>query len=753
MARPRPLPDDGVAIPDLRATDGPERAQGDFTATPDLVRIGLIAAVIGAAVAVVALGLLDLIALISNLCYAGRWSTTLTPPDPTVRGPWSILIPVAGGLVIGVMARFGAERIRGHGIPEAIETILLRGSRMEPRLAVLKPLSSAVSIGTGGPFGAEGPIIVTGGAIGSVTGQLLHLTAAERRSLLVAGAAGGMTAIFGTPVAAVLLAVELLAFEWRPRSMVPAALAASAAAVVRDGLADAGLIHAAPLFPVPDVGDLGAGTVAGGLLIGVACAGLAWVLTRAVYAAEDGFSRLPVHWAWWPAIGGVVVGVGGLIEPRVLGAGYATIDDELAGRLAVGTLVTILVCKLVVWSVALGSSTSGGILAPLLMMGAALGGIVGTGLPGASPGAWAVVGMGATMAAAMRSPLTAIVFSLELTHQVGVMLPLLAACAVGHLASALWLRRDLLTERIARRGHHVNREYEVDSLQALFVREVMDAEPHTVAAAMPVGDVYAWLPEGSPRRRQRLYPVIAPDGAMRGVLALSDVLDAQTAGGPRTAGELARPPVVAHPDETLRAVADRMVATEHGVFPVVARDDPHRLLGVVSQFHLLSAHRRVMVEESLRERHLSGGLLRHRKGVPSKHRTTMLVGRMTMTRERELGIGVVGYQVRSADGSAVIGEIEGVRPRGIRIHKLTGHPHRAGYVPEEMIGTVEASTNTVLLAPGIGVEQVVEAPPPPDESPDGWHMSNEWWADLLGHYGLFAPEGRTSEPYLHADQK
>ncbi len=696
-----------------------ERALGDFTTTPRLVGMAALAVGIGATVALAALALLDLIGLITNLVYFGRWSTAFVAPDPDRLGVWSILVPVAGGLVIGLMARFGAERIRGHGIPEAMETILLRGSRMEPRLAVLKPLSSAISIGTGGPFGAEGPIIVTGGAIGSVGGQLLRLTAAERRSLLVAGAAAGMTAVFGTPIAAVLLAVELLAFEMRPRSLVPAALAAASAAVMRDALAGAGLIHPVPLFPVHVLSDVPRSAAAGAVVIGVLGAGLAWVLTRAVYLAEDGFSRLPMHWCWWPAIGGVVVGVGGLIEPRVLGAGYATIDDELSGRLAVGTLIAILVCKLVVWSIALGSNTSGGILAPLLMMGAALGGIVGAVLPGAGPATWALVGMAATMAGAMRSPLTAIVFAVELTHEVGVLMPLLVACALAYLVSTLVLRRDLLSEKVARRGHHVSREYEVDPLQALAVREVMATDPVTVSATTPVADLYSSLPEGSARRRQRLYPVLGDDGRMVGVLALSDILTAALSSASPSTGALARAPVVAHPAETLRDVADRMVVTGHGVLPVVAPGDPLRVLGLVTQFDLLSAHRRVFVEESLRERALRrpGWFVERRDRGNVEASYNDVVRRPLMPDETRLRMATVGYQVRTADGTVVIGEVEGVRPEGVRVHKIPGHPRHAGYLPDAMITSVDPSTNTVVVAPGIGIDQVVERAAAPGREP------------------------------------
>jgi H+/Cl- antiporter ClcA/CBS domain-containing protein len=610
-------PDDAVVIPDHRPRGGSERALGDFSTTLPTVRLSLLAAAVGVAVAGAALVLLDLVGLITNLAYTGRWSTTLSEPDISVLGAASILVPVAGGLVVGLMARYGSERIRGHGIPEAMETILLRGSRMEPRLAVLKPLSSAISIGSGGPFGAEGPIIVTGGAIGSISGQLLRLTSVERRALLVAGAAGGMTAVFGTPVAAVLLAVELLLFEWRPRSLVPVALASATAEAVREAFAQAGLLHGVPLFPVHGLGHLPLSVTAGAALIGLAGGALAWVMTRCVYAAEDLFLRLPMHWCWWPALGGIVVGIGGLIDPRVLGAGYGTIRAELAGQLALGALAALLLCKLVVWSIALGSNTSGGILAPLLMMGAALGGMLGAVLPGADEGTWAMLGMAAAMAGVMRSPFTSIVFALELTHDVDALLPLLIACSIAHLASVLSLKRSILTEKVARRGYHVNREYEVDPLQALYVRDVMATDVLTVEPETTAAELHARLPEGAVGRRQRLYPVVDGDRLV-GVLAWSDVLAASEEIDSPAALELARTPLVAHPDETLRSAADRMVATGHGVLPVVAHDDDGVLVGLISQFDLLSAHQRVLVEERRRVRPLSLHAFRAARGAPAR---------------------------------------------------------------------------------------------------------------------------------------
>jgi chloride channel protein, CIC family len=602
-----PPPEDAIALPEPWAAGTAERALGDFSAGPALVRQTLLAAAIGVVVAVVSLGLLDLIGLLTNLLYTGRFSTRIGRPDTGPLGVASILVPILGGLVVGLMARFGSERIRGHGIPEAMETILLRGSRMEPRLAVLKPLSSAISIGSGGPFGAEGPIIVTGGAVGSIAGQLLHLTAAERRALLVAGAAGGMTAVFGTPLAAVLLAVELLLFEWRPRSAIPVAAAAASAEVVREALASHGLLPVAPLFAMPHAAAaaLSAGVDAGALAIGLACGVLAWVMTRCVYAAEDLFTRLPLHWSWWPALGGAVVGLGGLIDPRVLGVGYATIRDELTAKLAIGALVLLLVCKLVVWAIALGSNTSGGILAPLLMLGAAVGAIAGHALPIAPTGTYALLGLAAALAGVTRSPLTSIVFAVELTHDVDALLPLLIACGTAHLLSVLVLQRSILTEKVARRGYHVNREYEVDPLQALFVRDLMATDVVTVEPDTSAADLHARLPEGSLERRQRLYPVVGEDGRLKGVLAWSDVLAARDGDDRARALELAKLPVVTHPDETLRQAADRMLARDHGVLPVVDREDPERLVGLVTQFDLLRAHERVLVEERHRERPLA----------------------------------------------------------------------------------------------------------------------------------------------------
>jgi chloride channel protein, CIC family len=599
--RARRLPEDLPADLETPA----ERELGDFTMSLEAVRLVPLALAIGAVATLIAVVLLDLIGLVTNVLYTGRLDTTLRPPDPSRLGLLSIGIPVVGGLVIGVMARFGSERIRGHGIPEAMETILVGGSRVEPSLAVLKPVSSAISIGSGGPFGAEGPIILTGGAVGSIVGQLFHLSAAERKTLLVSGAAAGMTAVFATPVAAVLLAAELLLFEWKPRSLLPVAAACAFAAMLRIELAGAGVLAVAPLFPVPAHAILGLGALLGSLVVGLVGGVVAWVLTGAVYGAEDAFSRLPIHWMWWPAIGGVVVGIGGLIEPRSLGVGYDSIRAELAGELALGALVALLVVKLVVWAVALGSGTSGGILAPLLILGGASGAIVGQWLPAAGPAVWAMLGMAAALAGVTRSPLTALVFALELTHDQNALLPLLVVCMTAYAISVLALRRSILTEKVARRGYHVMREYAVDPLEALLVRDVMVTNLLTTEPERPVGELLALADDGR-HRRQRLYPVVGPDRALLGVVGRRDLAlvrsDEASGDGELTVAGMMRTPVVAFPDETLRAVAERMAARRLGVLPVVDRVEPGRLRGLVSQFELLRARDRLLTEERHRER-------------------------------------------------------------------------------------------------------------------------------------------------------
>src|SRR5690349_24514313 len=420
---------------------------GDFSTTLRVLPISALAIGIGVLCAFVALVLLRLIGLFTNLFYYVHWGSKLVSPAGNHLGWYSVLVPIAGGVVVGIMARYGSERIRGHGIPEAIEAILINGSRVEPKVAVLKPISSAIAIGSGGPFGAEGPIIMTGGAFGSMIAQLFHLTNAERKTLLVAGAAGGMSATFAAPVASVLLAVELLLFEWKPRSLVPVALSSIVASVVRRYILGFG-----PLFPVPAHPlHIGPVSLLACALVGLLAGCLSALLTHSIYKVEDAFHKLPIHWMWWPLIGGLAVGLGGVVFPQALGVGYDTIGAFLQGSVTTKVILGVLIVKWFIWAVSLGSGTSGGVLAPLLMMGGALGGLEAMFLPNESAGFWALISMGATLGGTMRSPFTSIVFAFELTHDANVFLPLLVGSVIAHAFTVLTLKRSILTEKVARR--------------------------------------------------------------------------------------------------------------------------------------------------------------------------------------------------------------------------------------------------------------------------------------------------------------
>ena len=551
--------------------------------------------------AFVALGLLRLIGFFTNLFFYQRIGSSLVSPAGNHLGIWVVAVPVAGALVIGVMARYGSERIRGHGIPEAIEAILINGSKVEPKVAILKPLSSAISIGSGGPFGAEGPIIMTGGAFGSMIAQLFKLTATERKTLLVAGAAAGMSATFASPVAAVLLAVELLLFEWKPRSMIPVGLASATAAAARRYIIGMG-----PLFPVPHhpvfIGPQGlTGCIVAGLLAGA----LSMALTVAVYGCEDLFQHLPIHWMWWPALGGLAIGIGGLIFPQALGVGYDTIQDLLTGDVPRNLILGILLVKSTIWAVSLGSGTSGGVLAPLLMMGGALGGLEAGFLPHEGVGFWPLISMGAILGGTMRSPFTGIVFALEITHDVNILLPLLLATLVAHAFTVLTLKRSILTEKVARRGYHLSREYAVDPLEILFVREVM----RTNIVALPATVTQAELAQslhGDHKLQQMLYPVVDDDKRLVGVVtrgALQRLVQEEWAASNRSLADMVDgTPVVAWADEPLRLVVYRMAETGKTRFPVVSPDDPKKLVGMVSLYDLLRARTRTMEEERNRER-------------------------------------------------------------------------------------------------------------------------------------------------------
>jgi H+/Cl- antiporter ClcA len=566
---------------------------GDFTATPRLLQLALMAVVVGSFGAFSAWVLLRLIALITNIAYLGRLSVA-PAAIPAHLSPWTIAIPVIGSLIVGLMARYGSEKIRGHGIPEAIEAILIGRSRIQPKVALLKPLSSAISIGTGGPFGAEGPIIMTGGALGSLFAQLFHMSAAERKTLLVAGAAAGMTAVFGTPIAAVLLAVELLLFEWKPRSFIPVTVASIIAFVWRPFL-----IAAGPLFPyagAPAMPWWGLGLCVGaGLVAGAQSA----VLTLLLYWVEDLFRKLPIHWMWWPALGGLVVGIGGVIDPAVLGVGYDNIRLLLAGGLSFSAAALLLGDKAIVWIVALSSGTSGGVLAPLLIIGGALGALEAHIMPFGDTGFWALLGMAAILGGTMRAPLTAILFAVELTGNLHLLPQLLCASSAGFVFTVLVMPRSILTERIARRGLHLTREYGVDPFEVMRVGEIMATPAESLPAAMTVEQAVAFFGSGE---RPKSYPVVTPDGSLVGLISRGDVLrwTRGAANQDDSLGDLCTEVATAFPEETAGMLADRMADGRFSRVPVIASDS-RKLIGIVSRRELLRVRALALRAEHERE--------------------------------------------------------------------------------------------------------------------------------------------------------
>lgn len=587
---------------------------GDFSVSPRVLMICALALLIGAISAYVALALQALIGLITNLVFYQRVATELVAPGAAPHSPWLIVgAPVLGGLVVGLMARYGSEAIRGHGMPEAIDAILRRGSRVSPKVAILKPISAAISIGSGGPFGAEGPVIMTGGAFGSVIAQFLHLTADERKTLLVAGAAAGMAATFNAPLASILLAIELLLFEWRPRSFLPLVCAVVVATVLHGQLAGS-----APVFGITDPGLSLAPAIYPYCVLAGALAGLLAIgATQLVYFSEDQFARLPIHWMWWPALGGLIIGIGGLFEPRALGVGYDVIGDLIQGRAGLSLIFGILIVKTLIWSLSLGSGTSGGVLAPVFMIGAALGALESHFFPAVAPGFWALLGLAAVVGGVMRSPLTGVVFSLELTHEWSALLPLAVASTAAYGVSVLLLKRSVLTEKIARRGVHLSREYSVDPLEVLFVAEVMRAVPMQFrsddALAVAIERLRQLARGGDEAARaQRIFPVLDADGALAGLVtrrALTEAALHGDAGAVTLAEVMLRAPRCAYRDETLRELAYRMADLQLSSMPVVDRDAPTRVLGLVAVEDLLEGRLRDLQEERDPERVLSLGRL------------------------------------------------------------------------------------------------------------------------------------------------
>lgn len=569
------------------------RRTGDFTTSTQILRLSAAALLIGAACAFIAIVLLKMIYFFTNLSFYHRLSFAYITPTHNHLHAWVIIPPIVGALLIGLMARFGSEKIRGHGIPEAIEAMLINESKVQPRVAFWKPISAAISIGSGGPFGAEGPIIMTGGSFGSLFSQFLHFSSIERRILLVAGAAGGMSATFASPVSAVLFAVELLVFEFKPRSLVPIAIASAVADAIRIAVIGPG-----PLFGMANLEHVPVSLLLVAAAIGIVGSFLAVLLTWAIYGVEDAFRKLPIHWMWWPALGAVVIGVGGMFSPRALGVGYDSIAAMLNVQLTLYTLLTLLVVKTVIWVVALGSGTSGGILAPILIIGGSLGGVAGDVFHAPHPGVWALLGMSAIFSGVTRTPLTSIVFPLELTHNLGALLPLLITSGIATGLSSLILPRSILTEKIVRRGLHLTREYHTDPLQMHYCREVAFIPDGSIAANPRLGDVVesdlvryttaSWL------------QVEDDDGVPKGIVLAWDVLrGSKLTPQARVADLVEKAPVVFETDTAKTALQAMVEASANWVRVV---DATGATSGFITPVQLFELRKREHAEEAVRGR-------------------------------------------------------------------------------------------------------------------------------------------------------
>jgi H+/Cl- antiporter ClcA len=585
--------------------------------------IGLLSVVLGIAAAEIAQLLMFMINIITDITFYGRVSDVINRPitkdsgsfvlSPANNhlGPWVIIMPAIGGLIAGAMARWGSRAIQGHGIPEAMEQILQNEANIPPRVTWLKPVSSAFAIGTGGPFGAEGPIISTGGAMGSVLGQLLSVTATERKTLLAAGAAAGMAAVFGAPVSALVMAVELLLFELRPRSLIPVALATVAATGVRYAT-----YGASAVFSMPTVFEPSGSALTSYIVLGTIVGVLSVWVTKAVYGIEDAFAKLPVHWMWWPAIGGLVAGVIGWYAPRTMGVGYDNIDAIISGTFSVQMLITICVLKFAAWSIALGSGTSGGTLAPLFIIGGSFGALLGIGvthiLPvlGVDPRIAALVGMAAIFAGSSRALLTAIVFAFETTRQPAVLLPLLGGCTAAYMVSALIMRNTIMTEKIVRRGVLVPLEYSADYLQRMTVGQVYNRNVVTLRAEDTLTQVQQWLRLGGPDARHHGYPIVDADGVAKGLLTIRELLDPTASLKTPISQLVQRPPIVVTEDYSLREASDLMVNEGIGRLIVVSRTQPRKLLGMLTFGDLFKAHTYRMRENREAHRQLRVDLRR-----------------------------------------------------------------------------------------------------------------------------------------------
>ncbi len=556
-----------------------------------LLIISSLAVLVAVAISFIAKLLVYLISLITNISFFGKFSIEEASPAGNALGIWVILIPVIGGIIIGFMALYGSKAIRGHGIPEAMEQILTNQSKIKPTITYLKPVSSAISIGTGGPFGAEGPIIATGGALGSTFGQLLHISHHERKILLAAGATAGMSAIFGSPIAAIFLAIELLLFEFSPRSIIPVALACITGAAGHHLL-----FGQRPVFEMAtEIKSASNIALLAYSFLGIIIGLLSIAITKLVYLIEDGFEKLPIHWMWWPAIGGIAVGIVGYFEPKTLGVGYSNITDILSGNMALQMVVSLCVLKFISWAIALGSGTSGGTLAPLLTIGGATGAIIGGFILNLFPNSGlsiplaALVGMAAMFAGASRAYITSIIFALETTGQANALLPLLATCSAAYFISFFLMKNTIMTEKIARRGVATPHSYEPDILEKINVEQVMDNSGLVLDSDNSIEETIDWLEEET-EDKSNYYIVTTTDGEYQGIISSSQLYSKINPPETKLKTLIKQQPVSIANDNNLRKAIELMANETIDVLPVVDNQTQH-IIGLLSYKNIIASYK------------------------------------------------------------------------------------------------------------------------------------------------------------------
>jgi CIC family chloride channel protein len=572
-----------------------------------MVSVSFLAAGIGLLAGLIAYLLYNLIGMFTNIVFYHRFVFAFSSARNNHLGAWVIVMPVIGGIIVGFMAKYGSPKIKGHGIPEAMEAVLINRSRIQPRVAILKPISAAIAIGTGGPFGAEGPIIQTGGAVGSLIGQLVHTTASERKVLLACGAAAGMSATFNTPIAGVILAIELLLFEFKSRSFIPLVIASTIATAVHMQLLgtgpmftvaamDFGIPHALPFY----------------VLLGGLCGLAAVGFSKLLYWTEDQFEKLPIDELWWPAIGALGLGIIGYFVPRVLGVGYDTISDILNANLALKLLIVVMLAKAVALVVSLGSGTSGGLLAPMFMSSAAMGGVFALAVdrifPGAhlSAGAFALVAMGAVFGAASRAAFTFIIFAFEITRDYNSVLPLMLVTVIAAgIAMLLMPTASIMTEKLVRRGLRIHQDYEADMMQTMSVSQTMDTEVPEVPGDMWLVDLAARIAKREPEvSRHQALIIMGLDGKLAGIITRGDVfraLDKDSTESMTVLEAGTRDLVVTYPDEALHDASAKMLRNNIGRLPVVDRKDPGHVVGYLGRQGIMAARLRRLDEEHVRE--------------------------------------------------------------------------------------------------------------------------------------------------------